>query len=204
MGNDIFNYGSYAIDKNTLLRTLQHEDNIRDYSRYRSYTPEEESEFRNIVKYLHSGIQNGTVSGDGFGNFTDTAQNPYKNNRAYGEALNYIHRVANEIGNIKTKTTTSSTEKFNIGKHSFQNYFLNELDPFNSDGKYDQSVKDYLEQYKDDEVGKVQDFVSKLENYQAKYNNFSGIDFDEFGLTSTQYNDYLNKLLHFGHIFHQN
>ena len=194
MGNDIFNYGSYAIDKNTLLRTLQHEDNIRDYSRYRSYTPEEDSEFRNIVQYLHSGIQNGTISGDGFGNFTDTTQNPYKNNRAYGEALNYIHRVANEIGNIKAESKQKSAEKFDVGKHSFQSYFLNELDPFNSDGKYDQSVKDYLEQYKDDEVGKVQDFVSKLENYQAKYNNFSGINFDEFGLTSAQYNDSLNKL----------
>lgn len=194
MGNDIFNYGSYAIDKNTLLRTLQHEDNIRDYSRYRSYTPEEDSEFRNIVQYLHSGIQNGTISGDGFGNFTDATQNPYKNNRAYGEALNYIHRVANEIGNMKAEQKPTSAEKFNVGKHSFQSYFLNQLDPFNSDGKYDQSVKDYLEQYKDDEVGKVQDFVTKLENYQTQYNNFSGIDFGEFGLTSEQYNDSLNKL----------
>lgn len=194
MGNDIFNYGSYAIDKNTLLRTLQHEDNIRDYSRYKSYTPEEDSEFRNIVQYLHSGIQNGTISGDGFGNFTDIAQNPYKNNRTYGEALNYVHRVANEIGNTKVKPKQNSTEKFNVGKHSFQSYFLNQLDPFNSDEKYDQSVKDYLEQYKDDEVGKVQDFVTKLENYQTKYNNFSGIDFGEFGLTSEQYNDSLNKL----------
>jgi len=46
---------------------------------------------------LYNGIKNNTLSGTGFGTFTNTAENIYKDNPIYPEALHYIHKIANTI-----------------------------------------------------------------------------------------------------------
>lgn len=200
MDENIFKYGSYNVDKGTLLKSLQYENNIRSFSRHKRYTPEQESEFRDIVQYLQNGIQNNTISGTGFGKFTDLSETPMEYSEIYGDALNYVHQIANKIGDSKPKQKIVKedgkvAEAFDINKHGFQNYFLTQLEPFNTTGEFGADViTGYRNQFENDLSKAILDFNKKISEYQTKYNNFKDLDFSNNPITAEEYNQGLENL----------
>ena len=200
MDENIFKYGSYDVDKETLLRSLQYEDNLKGYSQYRRYTPEQDTEFRKIVKYLYDGISNNLITGDGFGGFKDSSQNIYEDNQAYSEALSYVHKIANKIGNSAPKKKTKENDSdenvvFDTSKHGFHNYFLSSLDRFGTTQDYTQLVTDYTNSFGGDLSKAIADFNQRITNYQTKHNNFAGMDISAHGYTTPEeYNADLEKL----------
>lgn len=200
MDENIFKYGSYDVDKGTLLKSLQYENNIRSFSRHKRYTPEQESEFRDIVQYLQNGIQNNTISGTGFGKFTDLSETPMEYSEIYGDALNYVHQIANKIGDSKPKQKIVKedgkvAEAFDINKHGFQNYFLTQLEPFNTTGEFGADViTGYRNQFENDLSKAILDFNKKISEYQTKYNNFKDLDFSTSLITAEEYNQGLEDL----------
>lgn len=200
MDENIFKYGSYNVDKETLLRSLQYEDNLKGYSQYRRYTPEQDAEFRQIVKYLYDGISNNLITGDGFGGFKDNSQNIYEDNQAYSEALSYVHKIANKIGNSAPKKKIKEDDSdesvmFDTSKHGFHNYFLSSLDRFGTTQDYTQLVTDYTNSFGGDLSKAIADFNQRITNYQTKHNNFAGMDISAHGYTTPEeYNADLEKL----------
>lgn len=200
MDENIFKYGSYNVDKETLLRSLQYEDNLKGYSQYRRYSPEQDSEFRQVVEYLYNGINEGSITGTGFGKFTDNSQNIYEDNQIYRDALNYVHKIANQIGNStpKEKTKNNDTNEsivFDTSKHGFHNYFLNSLDRFGTTSDYTQLVKDYTNSFGGDLSKAIADFNQKITDYQKKHNKFTGMDISAHNYaTPEEYNADLEKL----------
>ena len=200
MDENIFKYGSYNVDKGTLLKSLQYENNIRSFSRHKRYTPEQESEFRDVVYYLQNGIRNNTISGTGLGKFTDSSETPLEYSEIYGDALNYVHQIANKIGDSKPKQKIVKedgkvAEAFDINKHGFQNYFLTQLEPFNTTGEFGADViTGYRNQFENDLSKAILDFNKKISEYQTKYNNFKDLDFSNNPITAEEYNQGLENL----------
>lgn len=200
MDENIFKYGSYDVDKGTLLKSLQYENNIKSFSRHKRYTPEQESEFRDIVYYLQNGIKNNTISGTGLGKFTDISETPMEYSEIYGDALNYVHQIANKIGDSKPKQKVveekePGVETFDINKHGFQNYFLTQLEPFNTTGEFGADIiTEYRNQFGNDLSKAILNFNEKISEYQKKYNNFRDLDFSNSSITAEEYNQGLNAL----------
>ena len=197
MGENLFKYGSYDLDKDLLLKTLQYEDNLKNFSRHMGYTPEQDVQFRKIVKHLYDGINSGTISGDGFGNFTDNGQNLPEYNDLYRAGLTYVHKNANAIRDYelsnKQKDITEDKQKFDPNIHGFDSYFLKDLSPFSSsETDLTNAIKDYVNTYPD-KATTLKDLSIRLTNYQTKFNNFSDLDFSDYDINSNDYNEKINQ-----------
>ena len=192
MDENIFKYGSYDVDKGTLLKSLQHENNIRSFSRHKRYTPEQESEFRNIVYYLQNGIKNNTISGTGFGKFTDVSETPMEYSEIYGDALNYVHQIANTIGDSKPKQKIveekeSGVEAFDRNKHGFGNYFVQAIAPFASNEKdLEDAIKAYRSNLSLQQLGEK--FAEDISKWQEFNNNFENLDFTKYSTSAELFN----------------
>ncbi len=199
MDENTFVYGSYNIDKGTLLHSLQNENNLSIYSQYKRYTPEQESDFRKLVQHLYSGVTNNTLSGTGFGEFTNTAQDIPESSDLYRDALDYVHRIANTIGNSKKKTTQTqeqpkSSSKFDVNKHGFIGYYLNSINPYNTTGDYTSDLNKHISSFEVNPSDLYTDFAKRLTNWQNHYSNFSNLDFSDRNETAESFNTKVDSL----------
>lgn len=203
MNQNIYTYGSYDLNKNTLLRTMQHDENLNNYARSKKFNQTQIDEFRKIAKHLYDGIQNGTLIADGFGNFEDKSNNANDYDETlYRHGLTYLHKNAIAVGNHnisdtpvvntpeqKVNPTESIPENpepvlndnmFDASKHLFRTYFARQLSPFSQhEIELDNIIREYVAKFSGNKIEAYKDIGKKIGEYLEYNKNFDEIDFGD-------------------------
>ena len=140
MEENIWKYGQHELDKKALLKYLQ--SNAESYIEYQGYDDNQKKQFNSALGHIISGIENGTISGNGLGKFTEK-------NIDLGEddVTKYINTVANAMGEKFSKKKEEKKEQieekpeeledFDYSKHGLYYSFNKENNPFGTDSNYD-------------------------------------------------------------------
>lgn len=183
--NDIWKYGQYDLDKGALLKYLQ--SNLDSYIEYNGYDDEQKNQFNESLSYIMNGIENGTISGNGLGKFTE-------NSTDLGEddVTKYVHTVANamgkKFGSVKKKEEKEKTpeqEMFDFNKHGLGYSFNNKYNPFGTDNNYNTWKSQFTTQ--EDLNNSLLDYIGQ---HKTNIQN-SNYDFSNYNITK---DDYLNML----------
>lgn len=140
MEENIWKYGQYELDKKALLKYLQ--SNAESYTEYQGYDDDQKKQFNSALGHIISGIENGTISGNGLGKFTERDIDLGED-----DVTKYINTVANAMGEKFSKKKEEEKEQveekpeeledFDYSKHGLYYSFNKENNPFGTDANYD-------------------------------------------------------------------
>ena len=192
MEENIWKYGEYDLDRDTLFTHLQ--NNLDSFLKHYNYTPEQKQQFTDSLSTIKQAIVNNTLqSKDGFGSFT---HNPgvIADDDSTKNALYYLHKVASGYGkNLGKKKKKEEEEEevieepklidFDYTKHGLNYEFNKQYNPFGNDTKYGLWKSGFADQNGLDTA--LADFVKthreKILNTKYNYSN-SNIDQDRYSL----------------------
>lgn len=190
MERNIWKYGEYDLDKDTLFEYLQ--SNLDSYLTYHDYNDENRKMFADSLGNIKQAIINDQLENkNGFGEFTDYS-NTLGNDEITGKALNYLHKVATRYGSklkdVKKKTQEEQEkeqieqlEDFDYNKQGLFYSFNKEYNPFGNDSNYDLWKSSYTTQ---DEINNaIADYIGqhRTKISQNKFNwSKSPIDQDRY------------------------
>ena len=97
----IFKHGNKEVDNRILLKALQDPRNLDSYKIYKGWSQEQFDNFKEALSHMSQLINNNQISSDGFGELTDNSGSIDKNNIYYGEAANYITKIAGKAPEYK-------------------------------------------------------------------------------------------------------
>lgn len=140
MEENIWKYGQHELDKKALLKYLQ--SNAESYIEYQGYDDDQKKQFNSALGHIMSGIENGTISGNGLGKFTEGDIDLGED-----DVTKYINTVANAMGEKFSKKKEEKKEQveekpeeledFDYSKHGLYYSFNKENNPFGTDSNYD-------------------------------------------------------------------
>lgn len=199
MDEKLFKYGSYEIDRDLLLQNIQ--QNVESWIKHYQYDDERAEQFRTAVGDIYKGMQEGAITGNGFGKFTDS-RGIIQRSSATEDASNYIHSLTNQLGSAlkeleKNKPAVKPEDpiKFNNDIHGFSPYFLKSLAGVNqSKESVDAAISYYRDSFNKDIKKTGEDFANRLAEWQTINNKFSNLDFSGTSYTSESYNNDINTL----------
>ena len=192
MEENIWKYGEYDLDRDTLFTHLQ--NNLDSFLKHYNYTPEQKQQFTDSLSTIKQAIVNNTLqSKDGFGSFI---HNPgvIADDDSTKNALYYLHKVASGYGkNLGKKKKKEEEEEeviedpkltdFDYTKHGLSYEFNKQYNPFGNDTKYGLWKSGFADQNSLDTA--LANFVKthreKILNTKYNYSN-SNIDQDRYSL----------------------
>lgn len=190
---EIWKYGQYDLDTDTLLKLLQ--DNIDSYTDYYSYTPEQKEDFSRVLRNISEGIKSGKITGTGYGQFDDPERIIEKESIT-PKVFGYIHTVANALGRKYPKhkgnqgELSKELEDFNFENHGFSKYFLEQTNPELLNYELtNENHSDNFANWKttfDSSEEAVKEFSNMLNLYKNRH-DYSKLNFSKMGTTSEQY-----------------
>lgn len=189
MGEDLFKYGQYTINKNSLITNIN--SNLDKYIEHQQYDNETANKFKYTVNLLSEGIKNGTI--------TPVGEKRYKDNSGKltynADAFDYVDLIAKsvyayeqkaqeqnnpEIIEDEDKNDVQEKTPFDIKKHGFLKYYLDSVAP-NRDANT--NINQVLAEHSNATYGTagptpqynayVKNLHDLLKTYQQKFNGFA-------------------------------
>lgn len=194
MGSDVFKYGSFDLDKKTFIKNLQ--TNLEPYLQHYDLNESERTAFINSLTQIKDKIESGNITGDGFGNFTDSSGFINSQDESHQRVMKYINTIASAQSKKEQlrkpqpqveEQTAPELELFDESKHGLANYIKGQINPFNSETVTFESWRNTHA----DQQALNQSLVDMIDRYSqqigGKYN------FDNF-MPESQYKSIVNDL----------
>lgn len=171
MENQIFDYGDYKLDRQSLLSNIN--TNIDGYIKYKNYSKEKADQFINAVNYIAAGIKKGTISKDlefvpskpGQFKFIDTEGGIIEDNEIHDDVLRFINTIAIAQGKnpsneaLLKKRQKEKEEKEKVVYGDFEDFFVKSINP-KATGITDPNLD--LESWREANKGKEGEAVSNI------------------------------------------